>query len=75
MLEYGTTQFLSHQNNSALVEAWDTFNVSAEKIIRERFCKTKLPPLILTNLITNTQACAASIQLSFGSKAEEINNI
>ena len=35
----------------------------------------KLPPFIPPNLWTNTQVCAASIQLSSWSKAEEINNI
>ena len=35
----------------------------------------KLSPLSPTNLTTNTKACAASIQVSSGTKAEEINNI
>ena len=38
-------------------------------------CEKNLPPLIFPNLTTNTQACYSSIQVSSGSKAEEINNI
>ena len=34
-----------------------------------------LPPLSPPDLTTNTQECAASIQVSFGDKAEQINNI
>ena len=37
--------------------------------------KEKATPLRPPNLTTNTQACAAYIQLSYGSKAGEINNI
>ena len=37
--------------------------------------KQSHPPLIPTDLTTNTQARAASIQVSSGSKAGEINNI
>ena len=61
--------------NSVLVEAWDDFKVSAGNIIRDISTKTMLPPLIPPYLITNTQACAASIQVYSGAKAEEIKNI
>ena len=61
--------------NSILVEAWDTFEVSAGNIIREIFVKTKLLFLSPPNLTTNTQACAASTQVPSGSKYEETNEI
>ena len=48
---------MPHHMNSILVEAWDTFKVSAGNIIRDRFAKTNLPPLSPTNLTTNIQAC------------------
>ena len=41
----------------------------------DSFSKTKLLPLSPPELTTNTQACAASIQVYSGAKAEEINNI
>ena len=70
MLKYGTKTFSPHHMNSVLVESWDAFKMSAGNIIRDSFAKTKLPPLRPNNLTTNTQACAASIQVSSGSKAE-----
>ena len=50
--------------NSVLVEIWEAFTVSASKIIRDSFAKTKtrLLPLSPPNMITNTQLCVASIQ-------------
>ena len=68
ILKYGTTKFLPRHMNSVLVEAWDTFKVSADNIIRDRFAKINLPPLTPPYLTKNTQACAAFIQVSFGSK-------
>ena len=56
--------------NSTLVESWDTFKVSAGNAIRVIFVKTKLPPLSLTDLTTNIQACAASAQVPSGTKYE-----
>ena len=44
MLKYGTTKFSPHHMKSILVEAWDTFKMSSENIIRDRFAKTKLTP-------------------------------
>ena len=75
MLKYGTEKFLPHYMNSVLVKARDAFKVSDGNIIRETFVKTKIPPLTPPEFTTNTQACAASIKLSSGYKAEEINNI
>ena len=75
MLKCGTKLFLPCHMNSILVEAWDAFKVSTSNIIRDRFVKINLPPLILSDFTTNSQACDASIQVSSGSKAEEINNI
>ena len=69
------TKFLPQQTNSILVEAWNAFKVSSGKVIRDRFLKIKLPPLITPELTTNTQACDAFIQVSSGAKAKEINNI
>ena len=66
---------LPHHINSILVGTWDAFNVSDRKVIRDRFVKTKLHPLIPTNLTTDTQACADSVQVSSGPKAEEISKI
>ena len=64
MLKYGTTRFQSHQMNSVLVEAWDTFKVSSGNIIVYSFTKTHLLPLSPPNMITNTQAMVASFQTS-----------
>ena len=75
MRKYGKTKFSPHHMNSALVEAWVDFNISDGNIFRDSFTKTKLTPLNPTELTTNTQACAASIQVSSEAKAEEINNI
>ena len=75
MLKYGTQKFSPQHMNSVLVEAWNAFNMSAGNLERDIFTTTKLHPLIPPNLTTNTQECAASIQVSPGSKAEEINNI
>ena len=61
--------------NSVLVEALDAFKMSARNIIRDRFSETNLLPLSPPNLTTNTQAYAASIQVSSGAKDEEINSI
>ena len=70
MMKYGTTKRLPHHMNSILVQARDAFKVYSGNIIRDRFVKTNLPTLSTTNLTTNTQACAASTQLSSGYKAE-----
>ena len=75
MMKYGTKKFSPHHMNSVLVESWDPFRISSGKIIRDSFSKTNLPPLSPTDLTTNAQACAASIQVSFADKAEEINKI
>ena len=58
---------------SILVVAWDAFNMSAGKFIRDSFEKTKLHPLSPPNLTMNTQACSASEQVPYVSKADEIN--
>ena len=70
MLKHGTKSFSPHHMNSVLVEAWNAFNVSAGNIVRENFAKTNLLHLRPPNLTTNTQACAASTQVSSGDKAE-----
>ena len=75
MLKYVTTIFLPHHMNFVLVESWDAFNVSAGNIIRDVFVKKSIPPLRPPGITTNIQACAASIQVSYGYKAEEINEI
>ena len=67
--------FSPHHTNSVLFEAWDAFNMSAGTIIRDSFEKTKLLSPRHNNLTTNSQVYAACIQVSSGSKAEEINNI
>ena len=64
MLKYGTTRFQPHHMNSVLVETWEAFTVSAGNIIRDSFAKTHLLPLSPPNMITNTQACVASLQSS-----------
>ena len=64
MLKYGTTRFQPHHMNSVLVEAWDAFKVSYGNIIVDSFAKTHLLPLSPPNMITNTQACVASVQTS-----------
>ena len=70
MMKYGTKRFLSHHMSSVLVEAWDTFNVSSGNIIGDGFSKTILPPLFPLDLTTKTQACATSVEVSYGPKAE-----
>ena len=47
-----------------MVETWEAFMVSAGNIIRDSLSKTHLPPLIPPNMITNKQACVASIKTS-----------
>ena len=71
MPKYGTMRFKPHHMKSVLVETWDAFTVSYGNIIREIFSKTHLLPLSPPNMITNTQACVASVQTS----SKVINNI
>ena len=47
-----------------MVETWEAFTVSYGNIIRDSLTKTHLPPLSPPNMITNMQACVASIQKS-----------
>ena len=75
MLKYGETKFSPHHMKYVLVEAWDALKMSSGNITRDIFVKTNLPPLSPPKLTKNTQACAASTQVSSVSKAEEINNI
>ena len=70
MLNYGTKTFSPHHMNSVLVEAWDALNVSYRNIIRGRFVKKTYNSIGPRRFTTNTQACAASIPLSSGTKAE-----
>ena len=75
IIQYGTTKFSPHHMNYILVEEWDALKVSAGRIVRYSFSKTKLLPLIHPNLTTNNQTCAESIQVSSGSKTDEIKDI
>ena len=75
MLEYGTAKILPRHMNSVLVESRDAFKVSTGKIVRDSFMKTKLLPLSPLGLTTNTQACAASVQISSVPNTTEINGI
>ena len=75
ILNYETTTFLPHHMKSIFVEAWNAFNFSDIHIIRDIFVKTKLPPLVPTNLTTDNQTCATSIQVYSGFKDEKINKI
>ena len=75
VLQYGTAKMLPHHMKSILVREWDAFKVSAGKFIRDIFVKKNLLTLSPTELTMNNQACAASVQVSSGEKAEEINNI
>ena len=61
--------------NSIFAEAWAAFMVSDEKFIRYIFVKTKLLPFSPPNITIITQVCVASVQVSFGDKSEEINEI
>ena len=45
-------------------ELWEDFTVSAGNIIRDSFAKNHLLALCPPNMITNTQACVASVQTS-----------
>ena len=51
-------------NELCPVEAWESFKVSYGNIVRYSFAITRLLPLSPTNMITNTQACVASVQTS-----------
>ena len=73
MLKYGTKRFLPRRMNSTWVEVWYAFKLPAGNIIREIFVKTKLLPLSPPNFSTNTHTCVASIQVSSGTKSEDIN--
>ena len=75
VLKYGTEIVSPHYMSFVLVEAWYDFNISAGNIIRDSFAKTRIPPLTPPESTTNTQACSTFIQVYYGSKAEEINNI
>ena len=50
--------------NAVLVGAWDAFKVASGNIILDSFAKSRLLPLSPPNIITNTQACVASVQTS-----------
>ena len=63
MLKYGEKKFSPHHMKSVLVEPWDSLNMSAGNVIRDRFEKKKLLPLSPTNLTTNTQVYDASTQV------------
>ena len=54
MLKYVTETFLPYHINYVSAKAWDTFKVSAGKIIRDSFLKTKLPPLRPPHSTTST---------------------
>ena len=62
MVKYGITRFKPHYMNTVLVEAWDAFKVSSGNIIVNSSAKTHTLPLSPTNMITNTQAMAASVK-------------
>ena len=64
MLKYGTTRFQPRHMNSVLVETWEACKVSYVNIIRDSFTKTHILPLSPSNMVTNTQACVASVQTS-----------
>ena len=51
-----------HEVSTSPHELWEAFTVSAGKIIRDSFTKTHLTPLCPPNMITNTQACVATVQ-------------
>ena len=71
MLTYGTARFQPHHMNYVLVETWEAFTVSYGNIIKDSFAFSHLLPLSPTNMITNTQACVASVQTS----SKDINQI
>ena len=54
MLKYMTTKYLPYHINYVSAEAWDTFKVSAGKVVRDRFLKTKLSPLRPPHSTTST---------------------
>ena len=51
------------------------FQYFSWKHLQGQLYENKATPLNPTELTTNAQACAASIQVSSEAKAEEINNI
>ena len=63
IMKYGTTRFQHHHMKYVLVWTWEVFTVSAVNIIRYSFDKTHLLPIVHQTVITNTQACVASIQI------------
>ena len=54
---------------------WDLGGRTKRKKNKVNICENKTTPLSHPILTTNTQACAASIQVYYGAKAEEINDI
>ena len=56
------------------MEAWYAVNVSTRNIIRYRFEK-KLLPRSITNLNINSPSCVAYVQVSYGTKDKDINEI
>ena len=61
---------LPQHMNSVLVELWDASKVYTRNIIRDSFVKINLPPIRPHDYITNTQSCAAFIEVSYVPKAE-----
>ena len=74
ILNYGMVIFLPHHMNSILMEVWYACNVSVRNIISDKFVK-KATPIITIDFASNTQACVASVQVSYGTKDKDINEI
>ena len=61
--------------NPILVEVWDAFKASSEKIFKNIFLKTNLLPLIPPEFDTDNQSCVAFVQVYFWYKDDNINGI
>ena len=75
MLKYGTEKFFTSRHELCLDGIMGYLQGISWKHHQINICENKYTPLIPPDLTINTQACAASIQVFSGSKAEEINEI
>ena len=74
MQVYRTKTVLPHHMESILVESWGAFRMSS-RIYKVHICDNKYTPLIPSDFTTNIQEFSASVQVYYGSKGEEINEI
>ena len=75
MINHGTLNLTHPHINYVLVETWEDFKLSSTEITQKSFRKIHPPPLSLSNLVTNHQACLAGIIMSNREKLDDIGCI